>query len=50
MPGPDLTQDEIQDLTGYRTRSSSCRWLERNGWPYATLAGGRWPRVLREVP
>ncbi|WP_220806146.1 DUF4224 domain-containing protein [Achromobacter sp. UMC71] len=29
-------------------RAAACRWLERNGSPFARAAGDGWPRILRE--
>lgn len=48
MASPYLTPDEVKALTGYVTRAAACRWLERNGWPFARAAGDGWPRILRQ--
>ncbi len=38
MASAYLTPDEVKELTGYVMRAAACRWLDRNGWPYATPA------------
>jgi len=48
MPSLYLTPVELKKLTGYLTRPAVCRWLSREGWPYAAPGGDGWPRVLRQ--
>lgn len=48
MAGLYLTRNELTELTGYKLRTAVVRWLDRNGWPYATAGIDGWPRVLRQ--
>lgn len=41
-----LTDDELQELTGYRYPKRQRAWLRANGIPFFTNRWGR-PRVLR---
>jgi len=41
-----LTTDELEDLTGYKRRSSQREWLRARAYPFELDAWGR-PKVLR---
>lgn len=41
-----LTDDELEDLTGYKVWRCQIEWLRRRGWRFETNAAGR-PRVAR---
>lgn len=41
-----LTRDEIASLTGAKTASAQCRWLNARNWIYETDAKGR-PQIAR---
>lgn len=41
-----LSEDEVQDLTGYKRPADQRRWLDRNGIGYLVSARGR-PVVLK---
>lgn len=44
-----LTDDELEQLTGYKRTADQCTWLKRNGVPfYRQRLIGR-PRVVREA-
>lgn len=36
-----LTEEEVANLTGLKTRSRQAKWLRENGWVHALSAGGR---------
>ena len=36
-----LTQDELQELTGYKVRARQAEWLKANGVPYRADSAGR---------
>jgi hypothetical protein len=41
-----LTDDELQELTGYKLPSAQRRWLRERGWRHEVNRVGR-PRVAR---
>ena len=40
-----LSQEQLVDMTGYRTKSAQVRWLLRNGYVFDIRSDGR-PNVL----
>lgn len=36
-----LTEEELANLTGLKSRSRQIRWLRENGWKHESAAGGR---------
>lgn len=40
-----LTQEDIQDLTGFKNRKNQIKWLRENGINFLIAGDGR-PRVL----
>lgn len=43
-----LSDDELQDLTGYKMPGKQIEWLDARGYPHEVNAAGH-PRVLRAV-
>lgn len=41
-----LTEEEVANLTGLKTRSRQAKWLRENGWVHELSAGGR-PLICR---
>lgn len=35
-----LNAEELLEVTGYKTASMQCDWLDSKGWQYAVLDGG----------
>jgi hypothetical protein len=42
-----LTEEEVANLTGLKSRARQIKWLQDRGWKYAQAAGGR-PIIGRE--
>lgn len=36
-----LSNEEVEQLTGYKSPGWQSRWLDERGWVYAKTAGGR---------